>query len=161
KITLPMVEVLWPFSDSHQPLYFDPIYAGRTTGAERIGWEAYTTTVDKLKAHPAMLKSAGDNIFASGINWMVLHVFAHHPNTDPHLNPGFTCGPWGAHIDRGNTWFFKSKPWMSYLSRCQYMLRQGEPVTDVLYYTGSRSFGESGKYEIQMPGKEPEPETVK
>jgi hypothetical protein len=57
------------------------------------------------------------------------------------LMPGFTCAGNGVHFDRGNTWFYKSKPWVDYVSRCHYMLRQGQPIADVLYYNGDINVG--------------------
>src|SRR3546814_12061763 len=38
-----------------------------------------------------------------------------------------------------NTWFAQAKPWVDYLTRAQYMLRQGTYVADVLYFVGEDS----------------------
>src|SRR3546814_2012200 len=48
-------------------------------------------------------------------------------------------GPWGINLERTNTWFAQAKPWMDYLTRAQYMLRQGTYVADVLYFVGEDS----------------------
>ena len=45
-------------------------------------------------------------------------------------------GPWGIHFDRGNTWWNQGKAWLTYVSRCQYLLQQGRFVADLLYFTG-------------------------
>jgi hypothetical protein len=50
----------------------------------------------------------------------------------PQLKPGMTMGKWGQHYDSTQTWWEWSKPWHDYLARCQFMLRQGPVVTDVL-----------------------------
>ncbi len=42
-------------------------------------------------------------------------------------------GPWGLHYERTNTWWEMAGPWHEYLARCQFMLRQGRFVADVLY----------------------------
>jgi len=42
-------------------------------------------------------------------------------------------GPWGLHYERTQTWWEMSKPWHEYLARCQFMLRQGLFVADLLY----------------------------
>jgi hypothetical protein len=47
--------------------------------------------------------------------------------------PGMTMGPWGLHYERTNTWWELAGPWHEYLARCQYMLRQGTFVADILY----------------------------
>ena len=65
---------------------------------------------------------------------MVIHRYAHQPH--PSASPGMTMGPWGIHFDRTNTWWNQSKAWLSYLSRCQYMLQQGVFVADLLYFSG-------------------------
>ena len=79
---------------------------------------------------PANLKSTGDRAFASGLNQIVFHSYVHQPRTD--LPPGFTLGGCGAHFGRLNTWWPLAKPWMDYLSRCQYLLQQGTRVADFL-----------------------------
>jgi hypothetical protein len=135
KVDFPMVEYWWP-NPSKNKYYSSPIFSGRINLAERIGYEAFTSE-DNFKAHPYSLKQQGDMIFASGVNWNVIHVYTQQPSTDPHLLPGFTCNLNGVHFDRGNTWFFKSKPYLDYTSRCQYMLRLGKPVTDILQYGGT------------------------
>ena len=46
--------------------------------------------------------------------------------------PGMTMGPWGVHYERTNTWWEDSKAWHQYVHRCQYLLREGRFVADVL-----------------------------
>ena len=47
--------------------------------------------------------------------------------------PGATMGPWGLHYERTQTWWEMSGAWHEYLARCQYLLRQGLFVADLLY----------------------------
>jgi hypothetical protein len=42
-------------------------------------------------------------------------------------------GPWGLHYERTQTWWEMAGPWHEYLSRCQFMLRQGLFVADLCY----------------------------
>src|ERR1051325_7862078 len=53
-----------------------------------------------------------------------------------------TMGPWGIHFERTNTWWKPGRAWLTYLSRCQYMLQQGLFVADLLYYTSEDAPGE-------------------
>ena len=46
--------------------------------------------------------------------------------------PGISQGPYGLHYERTQTWWEYSLPWHTYLARCQYLLRQGTFVSDVL-----------------------------
>jgi hypothetical protein len=50
--------------------------------------------------------------------------------------PGLTHRKWGEHFQRQNTWWDYSRPWMDYLSRCQYLLQQGNSVADVCCWIG-------------------------
>ena len=44
-----------------------------------------------------------------------------------------TMGPYGVHWERTQTWWNMVPAYHSYLSRCQFMLRQGLPVADVCF----------------------------
>jgi hypothetical protein len=105
---------------------------GHVMGRRVIGAEAFTAdALEQWKFHPAIIKSLGDHIFSLGINRFVIHRFAHQPWLD--RAPGAVMGPWGLHYERTNTWWEMSTAWHNYLARCQFMLRQGLPVADLLY----------------------------
>jgi hypothetical protein len=76
--------------------------------------------------------------FAGGVNHLSFHRFTHQRWTDRF--PGMTMGPFGSFIDRTNTWWDKSADWMTYLGRCGYLLQQGNPVADVLWFVGENDF---------------------
>jgi hypothetical protein len=46
-----------------------------------------------------------------------------------------TLGPFGAQFNRRQTWWPMAGEYTGYLTRCQYILQQGTPVSDVLYLT--------------------------
>jgi hypothetical protein len=50
-----------------------------------------------------------------------------------------TLSCYGIHLNRCNTWFEWSGPWMQYLARCQHLLRQGRVVADVAYFCGQNA----------------------
>ncbi len=101
-------------------------------GKPIVGAEAFTADDSELWGqHPATIKWLGDYEFAQGVNRFVFHRYAHQPYLD--RAPGVTMGPWGLHYERTNTWWEFSKPWHEYLARCQFMLRQGLFVADLLY----------------------------
>jgi (4-O-methyl)-D-glucuronate---lignin esterase len=109
-------------------IYGKPVVAGESfTGEEETArWQEY----------PFSLKILGDEMFGLGLNQMLFHRFAQQPH--PTAVPGMTMGPWGFHFDRTNTWFEQSRPWLEYLARAQWMLRQGTYLADVLYFVGER-----------------------
>jgi hypothetical protein len=95
-----------------------------------VGAEAFTSgDNEQWKFHPATIKALGDYEFSQGINRFVIHRYAHQPYLDRF--PGATMGPWGLHYERTQTWWEMSTAWHEYLSRCQFMLRQGMFVADV------------------------------
>lgn len=101
-------------------------------GKNIVGAEAFTSDEkEKWTMHPADIKALGDSQFAFGVNRFVIHRYAHQPYTN--RAPGATMGPWGLHFERTQTWWEMVNGWNDYLSRCQFMLRQGLFVADLLY----------------------------
>lgn len=105
-------------------------------GQSIVGAESFTAEPcsGKWQQYPFAMKSLGDLMFTKGLTRIIFHRYAHQPH--PTALPGMTMGPWGIHFDRTNTWFYRSREWISYLSRCQYMLRKGAFVADIAYYIG-------------------------
>jgi hypothetical protein len=79
---------------------------------------------------PSTLKAVGDLAFVQGITQLLLHSYVHQPRSD--IWPGFTLGRYGTHFGRLNPYWEFSRPWVDYLSRCQFMLRQGSYCADYL-----------------------------
>lgn len=101
-------------------------------GNNIVGAEAFTANDhEQWKMHPATVKALGDYQFCQGINRFVIHRYAHQPYLDRF--PGATMGPWGLHYERTQTWWEMSGAWHQYLTRCQFMLRQGLFVADLCY----------------------------
>jgi hypothetical protein len=106
-------------------------------GEKIVGAEAFTSgDNEQWKFHPATVKALGDYEFSQGINRFVIHRYAHQPYLDRF--PGATMGPWGLHYERTQTWWEMSTAWHEYLSRCQFMLRQGLFVADLCYLRPER-----------------------
>ena len=98
-----------------------PVVAAEAfTAGDREAWNFY----------PGSLKNQGDWAFATGINRLTIHTFAHKPDEG---RPGMVMGPYGVHWDRGQTWWPMVGAYHRYLARCQHLLRQGRTVADVLY----------------------------
>jgi hypothetical protein len=118
-----------------------------------IVWaEAFTAEPDHSawRNDPWLMKPYGDRAFCSGVNHFYMHGFVHNP-FDDRYQPGLTMGYWGTQMSRHLTWWPLSHGWHTYLARCQYLLRQGLPVIDVLRYPQklehtSYEFGSTGAY---------------
>jgi hypothetical protein len=102
----------------------------------RVSAESFTSrpTTSAWQLHPRALKRLGDAAFVSGINWFMMHSYAHQPYSQIYL-PGVTVGRWGFHFDRNNTWFPMAGAWIDYLSRCQALLQSGRSVREVCVVT--------------------------
>ncbi|MDC7684172.1 glycosyl hydrolase [Asticcacaulis sp. BYS171W] len=110
------------------------IYGKPVVAAEAFTGESQTS---RWMDYPYAMKALGDVMFTQGVNALFFHRYAHQPN--PNAAPGMTMGPWGINLDRTNTWFRDAKPWIDYLSRTQYLLRQGQPSADILFMVGENS----------------------
>ena len=108
--------------------------SAHTYGKKIVGAESFTShNGEKWQSHPATIKDLGDWAFCEGINRFVFHRFSAQPWGRDAVAPGIQMGPWGLHYERTQTWWEQSKPWHEYVARCQYLLRQGLFVADVLY----------------------------
>ncbi len=102
-------------------------------GLPVIAAEAFTANSHEAwKKYPEDMKNQGDWAFCIGINRLIYHTFAHKPYGDEY-RPGVTMGPYGVHWDRGQTWWPMANEYHRYISRCQFILSQGKPVSDILY----------------------------
>ncbi|AYO77411.1 glycosyl hydrolase [Sphingobium yanoikuyae] len=114
------------------------VYGKSVVAAEAFTGEAQTS---RWMDYPYSMKTLGDQMFAQGFNQIFFHRYAHQPNVL--AEPGMVMGPWGINLDRTNTWFAQSRPWMEYLTRSQFMLRQGHNVADILFFVGEDSPNQS------------------
>jgi hypothetical protein len=107
--------------------------AAHVYGKTIVGAESFTSEGGPglWSVHPAMLKPRGDDAFCEGVNRIVFHRYSLCPwvNTPP-MRPG--PFPYGIYHDRCQTWWDLSRAYHDYLARCQYLLRQGLFVADIL-----------------------------
>jgi hypothetical protein len=107
------------------------IYGKTIVGAESFtGWP----NDGRWQDDPYALKPLGDLMFCEGINRYVFHRYAMQPWTNRW--PGMTMGPFGINFERTLTWWNQGQAWISYLSRCQFLLQQGRAVADAAYFDG-------------------------
>ena len=109
--------------------------AGHIYGKDVVSCEAFTSFGhhDGFTQYPSILKPVGDRQFCNGMNEIVFHCYAHQPDDRV---PAMTLGQFGLHMQRSNTWWDQARDWITYLRRCQFMLRQGRFIADACYYYG-------------------------
>jgi len=106
------------------------IYGKKVVASESLtGWQNW-------QHGPADYKQLIDIAFCAGLNQIVFHTFAHNPQIAG--KPGFAYHA-GEHINVNTTWWNMARPFMDYISRCSYMLRQGNFVGDVCIYYGDQA----------------------
>lgn len=79
-------------------------------------------------------KDLGDRAFCAGLTRNVLCFYVHQAELD--VKPGYQWEFAGTHFDRNVTWWDQADAWLTYLARCQHLLRQGKFVADLCYYYG-------------------------
>ncbi|WBO21940.1 glycosyl hydrolase [Sphingomonas abietis] len=103
-------------------------------GKDLVAAESFTSSQPLWTTTPWKLKWVADKYMAMGVNRLVIHTSPHQPD-DTH-KPGLTLGPFGQTFTRNETWSGMARPWIEYLSRSSYLLQQGKPVADILYFYG-------------------------
>ena len=136
---VPMCE-FWQPNDPHWGgLESKPIApcvsAAHIYGKPRIAAEAFTNIGLRWDEHPFMLKHLADFHLAAGLNHLVFHTYTHNPRLDVVPGTSFGAGI-GTPFLRGQTWWKQIPAFTTYLARCQFLLEQGRPVADVLWYLG-------------------------
>jgi hypothetical protein len=105
------------------------IYGKQVVASESLtGWNHW-------QHGPTDYKQLIDIAFCEGLNQIVFHTFAHNPAIAG--KPGFAYHA-GEHLNVNTTWWDMARPFMDYLSRCSYLLRQGNFVGDACLYYGDQ-----------------------
>ncbi|MGA0559272.1 glycosyl hydrolase [Larkinella sp. VNQ87] len=117
-------------------------------GQNLVAAESMTSIGNAFSFHPEKLKRTADMEMASGLNRFVIHTSVHQPLDD--RKPGFSLGPFGQYFTRQETWAEQAKSWVDYLARSSYLLQQGKPVVDVLYYYGENQ-NITSRFASQLP----------
>ncbi len=110
--------------------------AAHIYGKKRVHMEAFTSS-DHWQEGPQDLKLAADRAFAEGMNHVVWHTSAHQPPLAG--KPGWVYYA-GSHLNRNVPWWPMAGAFLSYLARSSFLLQQGLPVSDVLYYYGDQGY---------------------
>jgi hypothetical protein len=108
--------------------------AAHTYGRPVCQAEAYTTMGPNWEEDPFAMKDIGDRAFCAGLTRNVLCFYVHQP--DLKAFPGYEWEAAGTHFDSHITWWNLSHAWLTYLARCQHLLRQGRFVADFCYFYG-------------------------
>ncbi|MCX6899514.1 MAG: glycosyl hydrolase [Verrucomicrobia bacterium] len=120
-----------PITHHHNPSLKQAACAAHIYGKRDCQAEAFTSFGDDWIDDPWSMKDIGDAAFCEGLTRNVLCFWIHQPRLD--AKPGFQWAHVGTHFDCNLTWWPMSGAWLTYLARCQHMLRQGLFVADFAY----------------------------
>jgi hypothetical protein len=115
----------------HNPSLKQAASAAHIYGKRVCQAEAYTSFGCDWNDDPWSMKDIGDAAFCEGLTRNVLCFWVHQSRLD--AKPGFQWQHVGTHFDSNLTWWPMSDAWLTYLARCQYLLRQGMFVADLAY----------------------------
>ena len=134
-VDIPMGEY-WLNSPTHDKPndMLDAISGAHVYGKNIVQAEGFTEVRGVWDETPASIKTLLDRNFALGMNRLFFHVNTHNPWTD--RRPGMTLDGIGLFFQRDQTWMPEAKDFVSYITRCQKLLQQGQPVADIAVFTG-------------------------
>ena len=116
--------------------------AAHIHGRRLAAAEAFTHMSQHWSAYPAALKPFADSAFCDGVNQFIWHTFTASPRELGLPGSEYFAG---THINPNVTWFPQAGPFITYLARCQFLLRQGLFVSDVSAYVGDRPYQHFGR----------------
>ena len=112
-----------------------PASAAHTYGKKLVLAEGFTTIGPHWQETIwDNLKPSFDHACTEGLNLLVWHAFVCSPESEGIPGQQYFAG---THLNPLVTWWDKSKPFFDYINRCQALLQQGLPVSDVAYFYGN------------------------
>ncbi len=118
--------------------------AAHIHGQRLVAAESFTHMTRHWTMYPSLLKPAADVNFVDGMNMLIWHTFT--ASQDAWGKPGLEYFA-GTHVNRNVTWFPYVGGFLKYLGRCQYLLRQGDFVSDVCVYVSDKNYVGWGRAE--------------
>ncbi len=106
--------------------------AAHTYGQTIVDAESFTCW-RHWRDSPYYLKLLADQAFVDGLNHITFHTSPH--GAAERGLPGYAYHA-GTHIGPNLVWWPMAGPFIDYLSRCSFLLQQGNPVADVCFYQG-------------------------
>jgi carboxylesterase type B len=110
--------------------------AAHIYGKTLVAGEGLTSLGPQWEESPARdLKPTFDQAVCEGLNLLVWHTFTSSPSSTSFPGEEYFAG---THFNPKVTWFRDGKAFIDYIGRVQFMMQQGLPVSDVLYYYGDQ-----------------------
>ena len=121
-------------TDAERFFVKQPASAAHTYGKKLVLAEGFTDIGPHWQESVAdNLKPSFDQAICEGLNRLFWHAFVCSPASTGTPGQQYFAG---THFNPKTTWFAHSGAFLKYVNRCQFMMQQGRPVADVLYYYG-------------------------
>lgn len=141
-VTFPQTE-FWAESDTHRVSERDRLFVKEAASAAHIYGQRYVAAegLTSMASQP-WSESIGRNLqptFDQGLTEGLNRLFWHEFTSSPHEEgvPGQEYFA-GTHINPNVTWWDQSPALLTAFARAQFLLQQGRPVADVLYFYGDQ-----------------------
>jgi hypothetical protein len=132
----------WAPSKVHRSSDIDRFFVKEASSAAHIygktivAGEGMTSIGPQWEESPGMdLKPTFDQAVCAGLNLLVWHTFTSSPAATGLPGQEYFAG---THFNPKVTWFRDGKAFFDYIGRVQFLMQQGVPVSDALYYYGDR-----------------------
>jgi hypothetical protein len=109
--------------------------AAHTYGKNIVAAEGMTSIGPQWEETPASLQPAFDQAITEGLNRLFWHTFTSSPKEFGLPGQEYFAG---THLNPNVTWWRHAGAFASYINRVQYLMQQGQPVAEVLYYYGDQ-----------------------
>jgi hypothetical protein len=107
--------------------------AAHIYGKNLVAAEGMTSIGPQWEETPASLQPAFDQAVTEGMNRLFWHTFTSSPREMGLPGQEYFAG---THLNPNVTWWRQAGAFIGYLNRVQFLMQQGRPVADVLYYYG-------------------------
>jgi hypothetical protein len=122
-------------SDGERFFVKEAASAAHIYGKTLVAAEGMTSIGPQWEETPASLQPAFDQAVTEGMNRLVWHTFTSSPKEMGLPGQEYFAG---THLNPNVTWWPQAGAFVSYINRVQYLMQQGRPVADVLYYYGDQ-----------------------
>lgn len=128
---IPETEIFKTVSEDQIPMLRFPVSAANSKGTNLVSCETFTWLAEHFQVTPEQLKEAADFVFIGGVNHVFFHGIPYSP--DDASWPGWLFYASTHMGPNGGLW--KDLPtFNAYLQRCQSILQDGKPDSEVLIY---------------------------
>lgn len=128
---IPETEIFRHVDENQMPMMHIAASAAHANGTNLVSAESFTWLDEHFKVTPEKLKEAADFVFLGGVNHIFFHGIPYSPADAPW--PGWLFYA-STHLGQNGGLWHDLAAFTGYLQRCQSILQDGQPSSDVLIY---------------------------